>query len=45
MDRITNPRALRRRFEPSLAIVEEMMEGMPYVALSDAGPEAAPRVP
>jgi predicted DNA-binding transcriptional regulator YafY len=36
MDRIANPRALSQRFAPSMAVVEEMMEGVPYFALVES---------
>jgi predicted DNA-binding transcriptional regulator YafY len=35
MDRIANPRRLGRPFEPSMAIIEEMMGDVPYQSLSD----------
>lgn len=35
MDRISHPRVLRRRFEPSMQVVEEMMSDVPCTALGD----------
>lgn len=34
MDRIANPRPFARHFEPSMAVVEEMMGDIPYQSLS-----------
>ena len=33
MDRIANPRLIRRGFEPSLAVIEEMLGDIPYQSL------------
>jgi predicted DNA-binding transcriptional regulator YafY len=37
MDRIANPRPDSRRFEPSMAVVEELMGDAPYQSLSGEG--------
>lgn len=37
MDRIANPRPHARQFEPSMAIVEELMGDVPYQSLSGEG--------
>jgi hypothetical protein len=33
MDRIDNPRLLRRRFTPSREVIDDLLEGVPYAVL------------
>jgi hypothetical protein len=36
MDRIANPRPFGRHFEPSMAVIEEMMGDVPYRSVSSS---------